>query len=159
MAGESRAGALRRIAKLYGAVEQMHSVALRQASAAVQEADGALRAERAMGSAAAVAGRTALTLGEREDWLLSHAQGEVAAVRSQRLEDLRLQRTEVESVARVEFLQSRVKTEQMKQVVAQMVELAEIEEGRRFQAAADDRYLARQRWSVRRVRDHEEATG
>jgi hypothetical protein len=146
----SRAGSLRRIATLYGVVEEMHAVALRQASANVQETEVAIRMEHRVAAAAAAAGRTALTAGEREEWLLTHAEGEISAVRASRFEELKTARVEVESAARTEFLASRVKTEQMKQVVTQMVERASIEEGRRTQAVSDDRYAARRAWLASR---------
>jgi hypothetical protein len=142
-----RAAALRRIAKLYGIVEEMHSVALRQASGSVREAEVSIRGEREASVLAAGAGRAALTAGEREAWLLAQAEGEVSSVRAMRLEGLKKTRLIVELAARAAFIESRIQAEQMKQVVTQMVDQNAIEEGRRTQAASDDRYAARRAWS------------
>jgi hypothetical protein len=48
--------------------------------------------------------------------------------------------------AKKEFLESRVRTEQVKQVVEKAAAVAAVDEGRRTQAAADDRYAARLLW-------------
>ena len=146
----SRTAALRRIARLYGVVEEMHSVALRQATGRVHEAEGAIRMERDAAAASGAAGRVALTAGEREEWTLTHAEGEISAVRAMRIEELKTTRVEVELAARSEFLASRIKTEQMKQVVTQMAERAAIEEGRRNQAVSDDRHAGRRAWLASR---------
>jgi hypothetical protein len=146
----SRAAALRRIAKLYGVVEDTHALALQQATAHVLETERAIHAERIAIASAASAGRTALHIGEREDWLLAHAHGELSTVRAGVFEGLKAQRVEAESAARSEFLASRLKTEQMKQLVTRMTEQAALEEGRRTQAVSDDRYAARRTWLANR---------
>jgi hypothetical protein len=146
----SRTTSLRRIAKLYGVVEEMHSVALRQATGMVHEAEGAIRMELRTAASAAGAGRMALSAGEREEWLFAHAEGEISTVRAKLFEGLKETRVEVELAARTEFLASRIKTEQIKQVVTQMAERAAIEEGRRTQAASDDRHAGRRAWLASR---------
>ena len=149
----SRTAALRRIARLYGVVEEMHSVALRQATGRVHEAENAIQKERDAAAASVAAGRVALTAGEREEWMLTHAEGEISTVRVMRIKELKAMRVEVELAARSEFLASRIKTEQMKQVVTQMAERAAIEEVRRTQAFSDDRHAGRRAWLASK-RDH-----
>ena len=144
---EKRIGSLKRIARLYGAVEQMRSAALRQASAAVHEAEKAIGAERAFAVASHAAGRQALDAGDSEERMLAATQRQVAGLRIGRVERLRVARVAVKNAAMTEFLDSRVRTEQMKQVVETMVEQGVVEETRRSQAVSDDRYLARLRWS------------
>lgn len=146
----SRTTSLRRIAKLYGVVEEMHSVALRQATGMVHEAEGAIRVERHAAAASADAGRTALTAGAREEWLLTHAEGVISMDRAGRIEVLKATRVEVEAAAREEFLASRIRTEQIKQVVTQMAEQATIIESRRTQAVSDDRHAGRRAWLASR---------
>jgi len=146
----SRTKSLRRIARLYGVVEEMHSVTLRQATATVNEAEGAIRMERNAGALAAEAGRTALSAGEREEWLLSHAEGEISLMRAKLFEEMKERYVVVEQAAREEFLASRIKTEQMKQIVEQRVKQTALEEGRRIQATSDDRYAARRNWLTSR---------
>ena len=145
-----RIAALKRIAKLYGAVETMHSVELSRATSALNEAETAVRAEQAAGVAANLAGRAALTTGDREEWMLTDAEREMAGWRRGLLEGLRVERDAVREAARKQFLDSRVQTEQMKSVVTRMKEQVEIEQGRRMQASSDDRYLTRLRWRAQR---------
>jgi hypothetical protein len=139
-------GGLKRIAKLYGVVERMHALRLEQASAGVREVVGAIGVERAAGAAAGVAGRLALGSGDHGEWMLAQAQREMAGMRRVRLEGLRDERGVVEMEAKKEFLESRVRTEQVKQVVEKAAAVAAVDEGRRTQAAADDRYAARLLW-------------
>ncbi len=141
-----RIAALKRIAKLYGAVETMHSVELSRKTSSLNEAETAIKGELAAVRAANVAGRAALTAGDREEWMLTDAEGEMAGWRRGQLEGLRVEREAAREVARTVYMDSRVRTEQMKSVVANMREAVEVEDGRRSQAAADDRYLTRLRW-------------
>ena len=157
MAGGS--GGLKRIAKLYGVVERMHSLRLEQASAAVREVVGAIGVERDAGAAAGVAGRLALGSGDHGEWMLAQAQREMAGMRRVRLETMRDERAVVEVEAKREFLESRVRTEQVKQVVSRAAEIAAVEDGRRVQAASDDRYAARLLWLSGRDRRAAGKTG
>jgi len=142
----SRAATLHRIAKLYGAVEEMHAVALQQASASVRQTERAIHTERTAIASASAAARTAFSTGEREETLLAQAHAEIFTVRAGILEGLKTQRVQIESAARTEFLASRMKTEQMNQLVTHITEQASIEETRRTQALSDDRYAARRAW-------------
>jgi hypothetical protein len=49
--------------------------------------------------------------------------------------------------ARKQYLASRMQSEQMRYVVDNAAAQAEVEAGRKVQAALDDRFLARRRWS------------
>lgn len=145
-----RIAALRKIAKLYSAVEKMHSVELSRATSALNEAETAIQAERSAGAAARLAGRAALNTGDREEWMLTDAEREMTVWRRGLLEGIRSERDAVREAVRKQFLESRVQTEQMKSVVTRMKERVEVEEGRRTQANADDRYLTRLRWRAER---------
>ena len=131
---------------MYGAVEQMRAIELQQAGIALNEAEGMLSAEREMAHDARATGREALGAGSRAEWLLAEIQQEYLEMRRGRLEGLRDERAGVCDVARSEFLASRVRTEQMKQVVTNLREQAEADEARRAQAASDDRFLMRLSW-------------
>ena len=137
---------------MYGAVEQMRGIELEQAGTALSEAEGMLRVEREMARDATNAGREALDAGSRAEWLLSEIQQEYLEMRRGRLVGLRDERAAAWEAAREEFLLSRVRTEQMKQVVTNLKEQAEAEEARRAQAASDDRFLMRLSWRAERDR-------
>lgn len=143
-----RIAGLRRIAKMYGALEQMKLVELQQAGAALAEAEGVLEAERGLAREAVADGREALSEGKRAEWLITETQQEYLAMRRPRLEGWRAERAELRDAAQVEFLESRARTEQMKQVVKDLKEQAEMEEARRLQGAMDDRFLMRLAWRV-----------
>jgi len=141
-----RAAALHRIATLYSVVEDMHAVSLRLASASVDEAEQSIQAGRIALAATGNAARNALTTGDREESLFAQSQTEIFTARAVRLESLKAQRLAAESTARADFLASRLKTEQMKQLVAHIAEQATLEESRRSQSLSDDRYAARRAW-------------
>jgi hypothetical protein len=84
---------------------------------------------------------------------MAESQQETAAWRRRRLEQIRLEREELNEAAREQYVASRLKREQMKRVCDDIAARMEIEEGRRSQAASDDRFLARRRWTDRRKRD------
>ena len=137
---------------MYGAVEQMRAIELRHAGIALGEAEGMLSAEREMAREATHAGREALGAGSRAEWLLAEIQQEYLELRRGRLTGLRDERAAAWDAARGEFLESRVRTEQMKQVVTDLKERAEAEEARRMQAASDDRFLMRLCWRTEQDR-------
>ena len=131
---------------MYGAVEQMRAIELQQAGLALNEAEATLAGEREMALDAMAAGREALGAGSRAEWLLTEIQQEYLELRRGRLETLRDERKNACEVARTDFLESRVQTEQMKQVVKTLKEQVETDEARRMQASSDDRFLMRMFW-------------
>jgi 2-phospho-L-lactate guanylyltransferase (CobY/MobA/RfbA family) len=92
-----------------------------------------------------------MTAAVREAQQVIRAEQEVA--RAARLEIL-LEREELSEAAREQYVVSRLRREQIKCVFDDIALRMEIEEGRRLQAASDDRFLARRRWT-----DAREATG
>lgn len=145
MAAKREAG-LRRVLRLYSAVEQMHAVQLQVASSAVSEVEGAIQVAQRTGLEANRTGRKALGDGDREEWMLAEARQEIVGIRRERMEELRETRTVVRDAARAVFHDSRIRAEQMKQVVEKLRKDAEVHEARQTQAASDDRYLMRMRW-------------
>ena len=137
---------LKRMAALYGVVERMHSIELERAMGVVREAEEAIEMQRTIGRASELDGREALVLGDRMGWSLAGTQVVVAAWRKERLEEIRVKREELSVVARERYATSRVKSEQMNRVVGGIAERVEMEEGRRFQATTDDRFLSRKLW-------------
>jgi hypothetical protein len=140
------------MAALYGVVERMHSVEMQRATSVVREAEQAIEMQRAIGRAAEFDGREALVLGDRMGWSSADTQQEVAAWWEERLEKIRVKRAELSAVARERYVASRLKSEQMNCVVEGIAERVEMEEGRRVQATADDRFLSRKLWMETRVR-------
>src|SRR6266851_2687371 len=150
---QTRLETLQRLVTLYAAVEEMHSTELQRMASAVSEAQQAIGIEQEVARSARINGREALLAGDRVSWMMAETQQETAAWRRRRLEQIRLEREELNEAAREQYVASRLKREQMKRVCDDIAAQVEIEEGRRLQAASDDRFLARRLWTDRRKRD------
>ena len=137
---------LKRIAALYEVMERMHSVELQRARIAVREAKQAIETQQMIVHAAGFDGREALARGDRMGWALAETRQVVAEWKGERLEEIRVRREELSEVARERYVTSRLKNEQMNCVVEGFVARVEREEGRRFQATTDDRFLSRKLW-------------
>jgi len=84
--------------------------------------------------------------------MMTEIQQEAAAWRRRRLEQIRLEREELNEAAREQYVASRLKREQINRVFDDISARMDVEEGRRLQAASDDRFLARRRWTDTRER-------
>jgi hypothetical protein len=149
---QTRLATLQRLAALYAAVEEMHSTELQRMASAVREAQQAIGIEQEVARSARINGRGALLAGDRVSWMMAETQQETAAWRRRGLEQIRLEREELNEAAREQYVASRLKREQIKRVFDDIAVRMEIEEGRRLQAASDDRFLARRRWTDARER-------
>jgi hypothetical protein len=138
---------LKRLVTLYGVVEEMHAVELQRMTAAVREARQAIGVQQQVARSARVDGREALMTGDRMGWEMAETHREGAGWRRRLLEQIRSEREMLSDAAREQYVASRLKSEQMKRLAEGLAARAEIEEGRRVQAASDDRFLARRRWS------------
>ena len=143
---------LKRLVTLYGVVEEMHSLELQRMTAAVQEAQQAIEVQQQVARSSRFDGRDALMADDRMGWEIAETQRESAGWKRRRLEQMRLEREVLSDAAREQYLASRIKSEQMKRLAEGVAARAEIEEGRRVQAASDDRFLTRRRWSDTRER-------
>jgi hypothetical protein len=143
----TRLETLQRLAALYAAVEQMHSTELQRMTAAVRETQQAIGVVHEIVRSARVDGRVGLLEGDRTCWMMAESQQETAAWRRRALERIRLEREELSNAATEQYVASRLKREQMKCVFEDIAARMEVEEERRMQAAADDRFLARRRWT------------
>jgi hypothetical protein len=128
-------------------MEEMHSTELQQKTAAVREAQRAIAAEHKAARLALADGRGALLAGDRVSWMMAETQRETAAWRRRGLEQIRLEREELKDAAKKQYVASRLKREQVRSVFDDTAARTEVEEGRRMQAASDDRFLARRRWT------------
>jgi len=144
---QTRLETLQRLVTLYTAVEELHSTELQRMASAVREAQQAIGIEQEVARSARINGRGALLAGDRVSWMMAETQQETAAWRRQRLEQIRLEREELNEAAREQYVASRLKREQIKRVFDDIAVRMKIEEGRRLQAASDDRFLARRRWT------------
>ena len=149
---QTRLETLQRLVTLYAAVEKMHSTELQRMASAVREAQQAIGIEQEVARSARINGRGALLAGDRVSWMMAETQQETAAWRRRGLEQIRLEREELNEAAREQYVASRLKREQIKRVFDDIAIRMEIEEGRRLQAASDDRFLARRRWTDARER-------
>ncbi len=144
---QPRLETLVRLVTLYAAVEEMHLAELQRMTAAVSEAQEAIRVEREVARSARGDIREALLAGDRVSWTMAESQQEVAASRQRTLEQIRAGRKELSDAAREQYVASRLKREQIKRVFDDIAARKEVEEGRRLQGTSDDRFLARRRWT------------
>jgi hypothetical protein len=137
---------LKKLAILYGQVEQIRSAQLRIASSDVDEVTQATAHEISVRQRQSAHARNALISGDRESWSLSAVQAAVATARQLRLESLRIAREDACEQAAVAYRTSRQRSEQMNAVIEKAHTRASLEETRHAQAASDDRFLSRRAW-------------
>jgi hypothetical protein len=144
---QPRLETLQRLVTLYAAVEEMHSAELQRIASAVREAQQAIGIEQEVARSARIDGRGALLSEDRMDWMSAQTRHEAAAWRRRGLERVRLEREDLNETARQQYVASRLKREQIKRVFEDIAARMDIERERRLQAALDDRFLARRRWT------------
>ena len=132
---------------LYGEIEEMHSAELQRAMAAVHEADEAIDEQKKMVRSSNVLGRGALIAGDRIEQAAAQTQWEIAEWKQQRLQQVRLDREKLSDEARKRYSASRLRSEQIQQVVEDAIAEVVVKRERQMQAGTDDRFLARRRWS------------
>jgi hypothetical protein len=143
----TRLETLQRLVTLYAAVEEMHSAELQRMTAAVREAQDAIGVEQEVARSARIDGRGALLTGDGVGWVMAETQQEAVGWRRRGLERIRVEREELNEAAREQYVASRLRREQIKRVCDDIAARMEIDEGRRTQAASDDRFLSRRRWT------------
>lgn len=132
---------------LYGEIEEMHSAELNRTMAAVQEVEEAMDEQKKAVRSSSFVGRDALIAGDRIGLAASRTQWEIAEWKQQRLQQVRLEREKLSNEAKTQYSASRLRSEQIQQVVDDATAQVTIKTGRQMQAANDDRFLARRRWS------------
>ena len=143
----SRLATLRRLLSLYGEMEEMYSLELQRTVAAVGEANEAIDEQKRLVRSSSFIGRGAMIAGDRLELAASRTQGEIAEWKQERLQQVRLERERLSDEARMQYHASRVRSEQIQQVVDDAAAQIAAKTGRQMQAANDDRFLARRRWS------------
>lgn len=116
-------------------------------TSAVHEAMQAIVLEQDVAKSVRIDGHYALATGDRASWMMSETQQETSVWRRQRLEEVRQEREQLSDKASQQFMESRLKRQQMEHLFDEVAAQAEIEEERRMQAVSDDRFLARRRWT------------
>jgi hypothetical protein len=138
-----RAERLGRLLAIRRVSEDLDRSALGLAMALVTEVEMEMGAQENALAEARVMARAALGAGDRSEWLLSDAQGEVAGWNRAKLKVLLASRAEVADAAMGKFLESRREHEQVKQLVEDARQIERVEESRKAQNAADDWFLSR----------------
>jgi hypothetical protein len=138
-----RAERLGRLLAIRRVSEDLDRSALGLALAALAEVELEMGAQENAQAEAKVTARAALDAGDRSEWLLADAQGEVAGWNRSKLKVLLVGRAEAAVTARAKFIESRREHEQVKALVAAAEQATRIDESRRSQAAADDWFLSR----------------
>jgi hypothetical protein len=129
--------------------EDLNRRTLAQALACVAEVESAIVRQGAILVDAGLAARDALAAGDRAEWLLTDAQREVTVWNRERLSGLLKLRAVEVPPAMEKFLDSRREHEQIKQLVGNLKQAADLDEGRKQQAASDDWFLSRLMRTVR----------
>lgn len=138
-----RTGRLTRLLAIRRLSQELDRRTLALALASVAEVEAALGMQERALTESRVAARAALSEGDRGQWLLADAQGEVAGWNRGRLDVLLGERAEIVAPAMEKFVESRREHEQVKRLVEDARQATRIEEDRRAQAAADDWFLSR----------------
>ncbi|WP_348268694.1 hypothetical protein P8936_05580 [Edaphobacter paludis] len=143
----SRVDALKRLMSLYVRIEEMHSIELQRTTAAVKEAEQAIDAQEETARSSSYLGRDALIAGDQMDWAAARTQREVAEWKQQRLQQIRLEREMLSEQAGRMYRSSHLRSEQIRHVVDDAAMQIASKTDRQAQAALDDRFLARRRWT------------
>lgn len=147
---------LSRLTIAYSRMEQMRSLERRVAAGAVDE----VACREAIATAAReghlYAARTAMAVGDREEWTIAETTRGAVEGSIERLAALRVAREETLAEAVAEHRASRLQLEQMERLLERRRTADAVEDGRRQQMGADDRYAARMAWGrMVQARDRE----
>jgi len=139
---------LRRLLAIRRLSEDVDRRALAQTLASVAEVEEAITRQGTVLVDVGRAAREALAAGDRAEWLLADAQREAAGWNRKRLGSLLASRAVAVPPAMEKFLHRRREHEQIKQLVRNMKQSEEIEDGRRQQLDSDDWFLSRRMRSL-----------
>ncbi|QNI35269.1 hypothetical protein [Edaphobacter albus] len=136
---------LQRLGTVYKLMEEIHSVEARRAAAELGQVAVTLSAEERLVGAARTGGRDAVRDEDRLRRIATTAQSQMANLRKYQLEPIFDRRHEANEQAGRRYQESRLWNERMKNLIAREMERSAKSEGRREQAASDDRSLASSR--------------
>jgi hypothetical protein len=152
MTTNGRLRSLTRLATVYEMVAHTDGLSVEQTGAALREIDVLLEQQSGLARSVVVRAQEALARADRQEWLLSESQVELALWNRSRLELLRGRRKELQAQAAERYRKSLLEESQIDTLVARAQAAAKLEHERKEQAEADDRYLARMRWLAQRTR-------
>lgn len=138
---------LKRITKLYEAVEEVHLIELRRTVAALSEVRNAVDVEKRSAGHTAREGWTAMAAGDRVGWSAADSRLRASGEKLNRLAAVHTERKRSNEAAREQHVASRRKSEQMQRLAERTAEQVAVHEEKKMQAGTDDRFLARQRWA------------
>jgi hypothetical protein len=137
---------LKRLEALYGIVEEMHFVELQRMAASLREVQESIDLQRQSVCSARVDSRNALMKEDRLGWEIADVQRTASGWKKLRLDSIRSEREILYDAAKVRYVASQLKSEQMKLLVGGIIAHTEVERGRQMQTLSDDRFLTRRRW-------------
>jgi hypothetical protein len=137
---------LKRLAGLYSKVEHIRSLQLRAATADVAEVVQAKQQHREGERRQALAGRTALSDGDRAGWSAAAMHAQFATLREERLDAMLEEREIAREFAATVHRASYQRKEQIDGLVESAITAEAVIEERRDQADSDDRFLSRRAW-------------
>jgi hypothetical protein len=152
MTPNDRLRSLARLAAVYEIVAYTDGLSLDQARAALREIEALLERQNSLERSVVADGHDALARADRQEWLLSESEVELALWNRSVLELLRGSRQELHKQAAERYRKSLLEEGRIDALVARTQTEAKHDSERREQAAADDRYLARMRWLAQRAR-------
>jgi hypothetical protein len=142
---------LKRLAMLYGLVQDARSAEMRRAMVNLVEVEEAIATQESMLWMANAFGRGALEQGDRFGWKQAGTNATLAVWSCEQLQVIREERDALSEIAKQRYRESRMQAEQMGKLLEHVSRQAELIEGRRAQAIADDRFLSRRRWAETRA--------
>jgi flagellar export protein FliJ len=134
---------LQGLARIRRLQEEMERRALQLAVAEVAEVESALQSDAAAMLESRESAREALRTGDRSEWLLADAQGEVARANIDKLGSLLTKREAQVPIAMTRFLVCRREHEQSHVLVRETRQSEAVEDARREQATADEWVISR----------------
>ena len=137
---------LKRLAKLYGMVEDLHAMQVKAAAAAVFEVERAEREMVARRLAGAAEGRAGLERGSRLEALSAEKSAMRDEARAELLARVSVERRALLDAALEAHRESRMEAAQVEGLAQRVRASEEWERERRAQAESDDRYLSRRAW-------------
>ncbi len=142
-----------RLGRLYARVEQMRSLERRIAAQAVDETIAATTIHTAVHRHAEADSRASFVTGDREQWAIAQAERSSTARRLEHLAHHRKEREATLSYASDAHRESRLMMERVEVIIAKSEAKLALEEGRREQSMADDRFASRAAWKDAKARE------
>jgi hypothetical protein len=137
---------LKRLAKLYGMVENLHAMQVRAAAGAVDEVERAAQQMSVVKRDEVSQGRAALARGSRVESMAVERTATANEVRRMLLERIRAERRLTHEVALDAHRMSRLELRQIEGIVERVERKQDVVTERRAQGTMDDRFLSRREW-------------